>query len=65
MTPAGQPRNPVHGLTTAELKAYRRALEGAIAFFGRQDPVPPVRASLQDQRDQVRAEQDHRARDRQ
>ncbi len=49
-------------LTTAELKAYRRALERAIAFFGRQDPVPPVRADLQNQLDQVRAEQDHRAR---
>ena len=62
MTPADQPGNPLHVLTVPELTAYRRALEGAIAFFGLQDPVPPVRADLQDQLDQVIAEQDHRAR---
>ena len=59
---AEQPRNPLHVLTTAELKAYRRALAGAIAFFGKQHPVPPVRDGLQDRLDQVIAEQDHRAR---
>jgi len=44
----------------AELKAYRRDLERAIAFFGRQDPVPAVRADLQAALDAVRAEQDDR-----
>ena len=46
----------------AELKAYRRDLERAIAFFGRQDPVPPVRADLQAALDAVPAEQDERTR---
>ena len=45
----------------AELKAYRRDLERAIAFFGRQDPVPPVRADVQAALDAVPAEQDIRA----
>lgn len=62
MTAAGQPRHPLHALTTAELKAYRRDLERAVAFFGRQDPVPSARADLQAALDAVRAEQDERTR---
>ena len=60
MTPQDQPRRPLRTLTTAELTAYRRELERAIAFFDRQEPVSPVRASLQASLDQVIAEQDDR-----
>ncbi len=35
-----QPAHPLHALTTFELKDYRRELEHAIAFFGKQDPSP-------------------------
>jgi hypothetical protein len=34
-------------MTAAELAAYRRELEHAIAYFDQQDPVPPARADLQ------------------
>ncbi|MFI5069130.1 MAG: hypothetical protein ACHP9Z_34830 [Streptosporangiales bacterium] len=47
-------------LTTYELKDYRRELESAIAFFDRQDPVPPARDRLQASLDAVVAEQDAR-----
>lgn len=56
------PRHPLHALATFELKQYRRQLEGAIAFFDRQDPVPPARHRLQARLDEVIAEQDERAR---
>jgi len=57
-----KPRHKLSELTTYELRDYRRALERAIAFFGRQDPVSPVQADLQTRLDQVIAEQDDRAR---
>ena len=64
MTPAQRPRHPPHTLTTAELTAYRRELEHAVAFFGRQDPVPAVRADLQARLADVLAERDSRTRQR-
>jgi hypothetical protein len=60
--PVEPPRHPVYALTTYELRDYRRQLESAIAFFDRQDPVPPARARLQASLDGVVAEQDDRAR---
>jgi hypothetical protein len=57
-----QPKHPLHALATFELKEYRRQLETAIAFFDRQDPVPPARDRLQATLDDVLAEQDERAR---
>jgi hypothetical protein len=48
-------------LTTHELREYRRELETAIAFFDRQDPVPPARAQLQADLDAVVAEQGQRS----
>ena len=60
MTPAQQPRHPLHAMTTSELSGYRRQLENAIAYFGEQDPVPPVRADLQAALGAVTAEQDDR-----
>ena len=57
-----QPKHPLHALTTFELRDYRRQLESAIAFFDRQDPVPPTRRRLQARLDDVIAEQDDRAR---
>jgi hypothetical protein len=57
-----QPKHPLHALATFELRDYRRQLESAIAFLGRQDPVPPVQADLQARLDAVLAEQDDRAR---
>jgi hypothetical protein len=56
------PKHPMHALTTFELREYRRQLERAIAFFDRQDPVPPARRRLQSTLDAVIAEQDERAR---
>jgi hypothetical protein len=67
-TPAGQPpavEQPKHrlcALTTFELRNYRRQIENAIAFFGKQDPVPPVRDDLQATLADVIAEQDDRDR---
>ena len=55
-----QPKHPLHAMTTFELKDYRRQLENAIAFFGRQDPVPAARADLQAALDAVTAEQEDR-----
>lgn len=57
-----QPKHPLTQLTTYELRDYRRDLEKAIAFFDRQDPVPPARDRLQAKLDAVTAEQDDRAR---
>lgn len=57
-----QPKHPLHQLTTFELKEYRRQLESAIAFFDRQEPVPPARGRLQAKLDTVLAEQDERTR---
>jgi hypothetical protein len=48
-------------LTTFELRNYRRELESAIAFFDRQDPIPPARDRLQASLDAVVAEQDSRS----
>jgi len=56
------PRHPLHAMTTFELRDYRRQLESAIAFFDRQDPVPPARDRLQAKLDDVLAEQESRAR---
>jgi hypothetical protein len=56
-----RPRHPLHALTTYELAGYRRQLERAIAYFGQQQTVPPVRADLQAALDAVLAEQAERA----
>lgn len=56
------PRYPLHAMTTFELRDYRRQLESAIAFFDKQDPVPPARGRLQAKLDAVLAEQDSRTR---
>jgi hypothetical protein len=56
------PKHPVHALTTSELSGYRRELESAIAFFDRQDPVPPARDRLQTKLGEALAEQEERAR---
>lgn len=56
------PPHPLHAMTTFELRDYRRDLERAIAFFGRQTPVPPAHERLQGRLDEVLAEQDDRAR---
>lgn len=57
-----QPKHALHAMTSYELRDYRRQLEHAIAFFDRQDPVPPARARLQAALDEVLAEQNDRAR---
>lgn len=57
-----QPQHPLPAMTTFELRDYRRQLESAIAYFSRQDPVPPARDRLQARLDEVLAEQDQRAR---
>jgi hypothetical protein len=57
-----QPEHPLHALTTYELAYYRRRLENAIAFLGKQDPVPPIRTDMQAALDRVIAEQYDRAR---
>jgi hypothetical protein len=57
-----QPKYRLTQLTTYELRDHRRELEGAIAFFDKQDPVPPARARLQARLDDVIAEQEDRAR---
>jgi hypothetical protein len=56
------PEHPLHALATFELRDYRRQLESAIAFFDKQDPVPPGRDRLQAGLDAVLAEQAERAR---
>jgi hypothetical protein len=57
-----EPKHPLHAMTTYELRDYRRQLEQAIAFFDKQDPIPPARGRLQASLDAVLAEQDERAR---
>jgi hypothetical protein len=57
-----QPKHPLHALTTYELRDYHRQLESAIAFFDRQNPVPPARGRLQARLDDVLAEQESRKR---
>lgn len=57
-----EPQHPLHQLTTFELRDYRRQLESAIAYFDRQDPVPPARDRLQARLDAVLAEQEARRR---
>jgi hypothetical protein len=57
-----QPEHPLPALTTFELRDYRQQLEGAIAFFDRQRPVPPARDRLQARLNEILAEQDERAR---
>jgi hypothetical protein len=61
-TAPAEPKHPLHAMTTYELKDYRRQLESAIAFFDRQDPVPPARDRLQASLDGVLAEQEERVR---
>jgi hypothetical protein len=56
------PKHQMHALTTYELRDYRRQLETAIAFFDRQEPVPPARHRLHVRLDEVLAEQDDRQR---
>jgi hypothetical protein len=60
--PTAEPKHPLYAMTTYELKDYRRQLEQAIAFFERQDPVPPARDRLQASLDVVLAEQEERVR---
>jgi hypothetical protein len=55
--PAGPPHHPARPVTAAELASYRRELEHAIAFFDRQNPVPPARADLQARLDAITAGQ--------
>ena len=57
-----QPEHPLDALTTYELTYYRRRLENAIAYLGKQDPVPTIRADMKAALDRVIAEQDDRAR---
>jgi hypothetical protein len=45
--PATPPDPAARQMTAAELASYRHQLKQAIAFFDRQDPVPPARADLQ------------------
>ena len=61
-TAPAEPKHPLHAMTTYELKDYRCQLESAIAFFDRQDPVPPARDRLQASLDGVLAEQEERVR---
>jgi len=49
-------KHPLPALTSYELRDYRRDLERAIEFFGRQTPVPPARDRLQARLDEVIAE---------
>jgi len=63
--PAPQVNPPQHllpAMTTYELRAYRRQLENALAFFDAQQPVPPVRDDLRASLDDVMAEQESRQR---
>ena len=58
-TPA-EPEHPTHALTTYELRDERQRLASAVAFFSKQDPVPPVRDELQRKLDAVLAQQRER-----
>jgi hypothetical protein len=57
-----QPKHPLPGMTTYELRAYRRQIENAIAFFDAQHSVPAVRDDLQARLDDAIAEQESRQR---
>jgi hypothetical protein len=57
-----QPKHRLTQLTTYELRDRRRELERAIAFFDRQETVPPARDRLQARLDEVVAEQESRKR---
>ena len=57
-----RPQHPLHALTTYEPAYYRRRLENAIAFLGKQDPIPPIRADMQAALGRVIDEQDDRSR---
>ena len=52
-----QPKHPLYALTTSELSRYRRELEQSLKSLPTQ---APVRAQLQDNLTQVKAEQDSR-----
>jgi hypothetical protein len=56
------PKYRMSQLATFELRNYRRQLERAIAFFDKQEPMPPVRDHLQAKLDLIDAEQESRAR---
>jgi hypothetical protein len=56
------PKYRMSQLATFELRNYRQQLERAIAFFSKQDPVPPARDQLQAKLDLVEAEEESRAR---
>ena len=59
--PPPEPPHPARVLTASELAYHRRRLENAIAYLGKQDPVPAARADLQAALAAVLAEQDGRA----
>jgi hypothetical protein len=54
----GQPKHPLHALTTYELRDYRRDLEHAIKRISSGDPA---QADLRARLDAVTAEQESRA----
>lgn len=56
---SGQPKHPVHALTTYELRDLRRELEHAIKGIS---PDAPVQADLRCKLEEVLAEQEDRAR---
>jgi hypothetical protein len=56
------PKHPLYALTSYELRDFRRQLENAIAFFGRQHAIPAVRDDLQTTLYAVTAEQESRIR---
>jgi hypothetical protein len=58
----GEPKHPVHALTTYELSAWRRELEHAIKGLS---PDAPSRDDLRRKLDEVLAEQEERLRIRQ
>ena len=62
LTTVEPPKHPLHAMTTYELTYYRRRLENAITYLGKQDPVPAIRAAIQTALDKVITEQDDRAR---
>jgi hypothetical protein len=59
MSITGQPKHPVHALTTSELSAWRRELEHAIQGLS---PDAPSRADLRRKLDEVLKEQADRRR---
>jgi hypothetical protein len=59
MSIAGQPKHPVHALTTSELSAWRRELEHAIKALS---PDAPSRDDLRRKLDEVLEEEADRRR---